>query len=132
MKMVDVVSKTHEHYVLFCGAMHISVPIRVAQRVCVCVHVLSVGSNKEFGKVPARKFPSRPTWLPCAVHELAALLLTCAVTAPSKVLLLTCAVMPVEGFRLGRCASHRRGRVRHGLARGCAVHEHEHSIRGVK
>ena len=98
--MVDVVSKTHEHYVLFCGAMHVSVPIRVAQRVCVCVHVLSVGSNKEFGKVPARKFPSRPTWLPCAVHELAALLLTCAVTAPSKVLLLTCAVMPVEGFRL--------------------------------
>ena len=60
----------------------------------------NVGSNKEFGKVPARKFPSRPTWLPCAVHELAALLLTCAVTAPSKVLLLTCAVMPVEGFRL--------------------------------
>ena len=120
MKMVDVVSKTpHEHYVLFCGAMHVSVPIRVAQRVCVCVHVLSVGSNNEFGKVPARKFPSRPTWLPCAVHELTALLLTCA-------------VMPVEGFRLGRCASHRRGRVRHGLARGCAVHEHEHSIRGVK
>ena len=37
MKMVDVVSKTHEHYVLFCGAMHVSVPIRVAQRVCVCV-----------------------------------------------------------------------------------------------
>ena len=36
MKMVDVVSKTHEHYVLFCGAMHVSVPIRVAQRVCVC------------------------------------------------------------------------------------------------
>ena len=36
MKIVDVVSKTHEHYVLFCGAMHVSVPIRVAQRVCVC------------------------------------------------------------------------------------------------